>query len=226
MRANNRITVFVGNYGSGKTELSMNYALTLARQGQKVALADLDIINPYFRSREKADFLTSQGVHVILPQTEYIMAEVPAMPPEIAGFIKNPAYHLVIDVGGDNTGATALGSLAQLIQEAGYEMLMVVNTTRPDASTPKGIAGLMQSIEAASGLTITALVNNTNLAWETDLELIQEGQDILEQVSFQTGLPIEFIVIERPLFHLASEHFTNLKVFPIDILLRLHWAKT
>lgn len=226
MRTNQRITLFVGNYGSGKTELAMNYALDLARQGQQVALADLDIINPYFRSREKAAFLTSQGVHVILPQADYIMAEVPALPPEIAGFIKNPAYHLVIDVGGDNTGATALGSLAQLIQESGYQMLMVVNTTRPDASTPEGIAGLMKSIEAASRLKISALVNNTNLAWETDLDLIQDGQEILQQVSLASGLPIDFIVVERPLFLPARKRFTNIVVFPIDILLRLQWAET
>lgn len=226
MRTNQRITIFVGNYGSGKTELAMNYALDLARQGQQVALADLDIINPYFRSREKAAFLTAQGVHVILPQADYIMAEVPALPPEIAGFIKNPAYHLVIDVGGDNTGATALGSLAQLIQESGYRMLMVVNTSRPDASTPEGIAGLMNSIEAASRLKITALVNNTNLAWETDLDLIQDGQEILQQVSLASGLPIDFIVVERPLFLPARKRFTNIVVFPIDILLRLQWAET
>ncbi|SHE72379.1 hypothetical protein [Desulforamulus putei] len=226
MGTNNRVTVFVGNYGSGKTELSINYALDLARQGQQVALVDLDIINPYFRSREKADLLESQGVHVVLPPAEYVMSEVPAMPPEVAGFIANKDYHVVIDVGGDNTGATALGRFADLIKNTGYRMLMVVNTNRPDTASPAGIITVMHSIEAAGGLSVTALVSNTNLAWETDLELVQQGQKILEQVSLQTGLPIDFIVVERSLYEQVKEHFPHRQVFPIDIMMRLQWAQT
>lgn len=225
MGSTNRIAIFVGNYGSGKTELAMNYALALAEQGKKVALVDLDIINPYFRSREKAAMLASRGVHVILPQEPYIMSEVPAMPPEIAGFISNQDYHVIIDVGGDNTGATALGRFADMIISAGYRMLMVINTNRPDTSAPAGITALLQSIETASSLTVTALVNNTNLAWETDLELVKEGQEIVEQVSRQTGLPIDFIVVERSLFEQAKDYFLDLQVFPIDIMLRLQWAQ-
>lgn len=226
MGTNNRLTIFVGNYGSGKTELSMNYALDLARQGQRVALVDLDIINPYFRSREKAGLLESQGVHVILPQAEYVMSEAPAMPPEVAGFIANQDYHVVIDVGGDNTGATALGRFADLIKDTGYRMLLVVNTNRPDTDSPAGILAVMHSIEAASRLSVTALVSNTNLAWETDLDLVQQGYEMLEQVSLQTGLPIDFIVVESSLFQQVKEHFPHRQVFSIDIMMRLQWAQT
>lgn len=226
MGTNNRLTIFVGNYGSGKTELSMNYALNLARQGRRVALVDLDIINPYFRSREKAGLLESQGVHVVLPQAEYVMSEAPAVPPEVAGFIANQEYHVVIDVGGDNTGATALGRFADLIKDTGYRMLLVVNTNRPDTDSPLGILAVMHSIEAASGLSVTALVSNTNLAWETDLELVQQGNEILEQVSRQAGLPIDFIVVESSLYQQVKEHFPHRQVFPIDIMMRLQWAQT
>lgn len=224
-RKNHRVTIFVGNYGSGKTELAMNYALAMADQGSQVALIDLDIINPYFRSREKADFLTSRGIYVVLPQAEYVMSEAPAIPPETAGVIGNEDYHVVIDVGGDNTGATALGRFSDLLEQTGYQMVMVINANRPDTATPEGAIGLLQSIQTASTLQVTALVNNTNLAWETDLDLIQQGQELVHQVSVTTGLPVEFMVVERSLYQGAQELFPELRVFPIEILLRLQWAQ-
>jgi len=131
---------------------------------------------------------------------------------------------VVIDVGGDNTGATALGRFAHLLEAAGYRMLMVVNTCRPDTATPAGITNLLRSIEAASKLSVTGLVNNTNLAWETDLELVRNGLETVQQVCSQTGLPLVFTVVERHLYEQAGNFFPNQPVFPIDILMRLSWA--
>jgi hypothetical protein len=226
MPTNSRITIFVGNYGSGKTEFSMNYALELAKKGQKTAFVDLDIINPYFRSREMASTLADNGVYVILPQVEYVMSEAPALPAEIEGYIGKEDYHLVIDVGGDNTGATALGRFSELINNKGYNMCMVVNTNRPDTSTPTGVVTVLKSIEVASGLKVTALIHNTNLAWDTDLQLIKEGQQIINQAARLSELPVAYTVVERRFYNQALKELPNQEIFPIDILMRLQWAQT
>lgn len=221
----NRVITLVGNYGSGKTELAINMVLDLAHKQEKVALVDLDIINPYFRSREKADLLKAQGVKVILPQSEYIMSEAPALPPEISGYLANHDYRVVLDVGGDNTGATALGRYDDQINEAGYSMLMVVNTNRPDTDSPAKVTAMLKSIEKASGLKVTGLVNNSNLAWETDLAIIEQGQAMLAQVASSTGLPIEMITADRHLYQSVVKKFPGIRVFPIDIMMRLSWAQ-
>lgn len=222
----NRITILVGNYGSGKTELSLNLSLDFANQDKQVALVDLDIVNPYFRSRERAELLVSRGVMPVLPQSEYIMSEAPALSPEITGYLANLDYHVIIDVGGDNTGATALGRFSEILDEEKYEMYLVVNVNRPDTDSPEKVIAMLSSIEGASGLKVTGLVNNTNLAWETDLSVILEGQAIIEQVSIQTGLPIAFVAVERNLLKKIRHSLLGHKIFPVNILMRLQWAQS
>lgn len=221
----NRITIFVGNYGSGKTELSVNYALHLAAAGVKTGLIDLDIVNPYFRSRERAGLLMEQGVNVVLPQAEYIYAEVPALPPEISGMLANRAYQVVVDVGGDNTGARALGRFAGQVAAENYRMIMVVNASRPETDTPAGVVRLLRAIEQASGLPVSALVNNTNLAWETDLELVAAGQALVEAAAAEVHLPVDFTVVARSLEAAARKRLAGAKIFPIDPLMGLGWVQ-
>lgn len=194
-----RITVLVGAYGSGKTEIAINAIQRVAPHYQQVAIADLDIVKPYFRTREFSLKLIESDIRVIMPSGVMAQADLPALPPEIYGVLQNSEVKLIIDVGGDDAGATALAQYHQYFTNADHELLMVINTCRPFARNPEEILELKNRIEARSRLKITALVSNSNLGAETTAEIVLRGHEMVKDVAQRSGLPIAFTAVDQRL---------------------------
>ncbi len=193
-----RIVLVVGNYGSGKTEVSVNLAIHLARD-HEVAIADLDIVNPYFRCREARDEMESHGIRVINPAGSYQAADLPIILPEIRGTIQTGEKYVIFDVGGDDVGARVLSSLADIFEGQAYSMLQVINARRPFTDTVEGCLKIKSEIEAASRLRINGLVSNTHLLDETDREVVREGCDLARRVGDEAGLELEFVTVDESL---------------------------
>ena len=188
-----RFTVLLGNYGSGKTELSIAIARDLRRHKRgRVALVDLDIVNPYFRSAEQGDLLRSEGIEVFMPSFAMSTVDIPALPAQIQGVFSQDFSHVVIDVGGDDTGATALGRYAPYIAPVREQMsvLYVVNPFRPLSGTAEDIEELFSLVELKARLRPDFLVNNANLQEETTAAGLVESQALLQKVSDRLRVPI------------------------------------
>jgi len=217
-----RITVITGHYGSGKTEVSINYAIHLAQKGLKTAIVDLDIVNPYFRSREAGDRLKEYGIKVVCTNQRYLYADLPALSPEIYGVLQNKEYYAVFDVGGDDVGATALGRYNKYFKEEDYEMLFVVNVNRPFTKDKESVIRYMREIEAASRLKVTHLVNNTHLLKETTVEDLLKGQKVVEEVSRELGIPVKLITAQKEILDKLPEGLKGEK-FPLNLFMTLPW---
>ena len=193
------IVVIVGNYGSGKTEVSINLAVTKKRAGIDVKIADLDLVNPYFRTREARSQLAKLGIDMALPPEEYLQADLPILSPAVAGLIKNPVELTIIDAGGDDAGATVLAALADAFEGKSFQMLQVVNPMRPFTDTIKGCLKMRSEIEAASKMTINGIGGNANLIDETKPEDIYSGYEFVKLLSEESGLALKFITVPSDL---------------------------
>ena len=186
-----RLTLFAGHYGSGKTNIAVNYALLLAKEGNDVVIADLDIVNPYFRTKDSAAVLEAAGVHLISPQFANTNVDLPALPAETYRLVQDKSIYGIMDIGGDDRGAYALGRYVPAIKaENNYRMVFVANAYRPLTRTPEDALEVMREIEAACGLCFTDIINNSNLASETTPETVLASLDYMEALSRISGLPI------------------------------------
>ena len=186
-----RLTLFAGHYGSGKTNIAVNYALLLAAEGKQVCIADLDIVNPYFRTKDSASVLEAAGVKLISPQFANTNVDLPALPAEAYRLVTDRKTYGIMDIGGDDRGAYALGRYVPgILQENNYRMIFVANASRPLTRTPEDALEVMREIEAACGLRFTDLVNNTNLGDLTTAETVLASQEYMEKLSSLSGLPI------------------------------------
>ena len=186
-----RLTLFAGHYGSGKTNIAVNYALLLAGEGKDVVIADLDIVNPYFRTKDSAAVLEAAGVKLISPQFANSNVDLPALPAEAYRLVTDRSIYGIMDIGGDDRGAYALGRyVPTLKEENNYRMVFVANAYRPLTRTPEDAMEVMREIEEACGLSFTDIINNTNLASETTAETVLNSQDYMAKLSSLSGLPI------------------------------------
>ena len=186
-----RLTLFAGHYGSGKTNIAVNYALLLAKEGKDVVIADLDIVNPYFRTKDSAAVLEAAGVKLISPQFANSNVDLPALPAEAYRLVQDKSIYGIMDIGGDDRGAYALGRyVPTLKEENNYRMVFVANASRPLTRTPEEALEVMREIEEACGLAFTDIINNTNLASETTPETVLNSQEYMEKLSVLSGLPI------------------------------------
>ena len=186
-----RVTLFAGHYGSGKTNIAVNYALLLAGEGKRVSIADLDIVNPYFRTKDSAAELEAAGVRLISSRFANTNVDLPALPAEAYSLVEDRSAYAVMDIGGDDRGAYALGRYAPMIlEENNYRMAFVANPCRPLTRTPQDALEVMREIEAAGHLPFTAIVNNANLAHETTAETVLSAAPYMEELSRLSGLPI------------------------------------
>lgn len=189
------VTLLVGHFGAGKSELSLNLAFGWRQRGLDVTLVDLDLVKPYFRSRLLRDELAAQGVRVVLPEDDRVFADLPIVVPGAravaAGAVAN-GRRSIVDVGGAGVGSRVLGSVPALADPATTEILFVVNGSRPFAETPDAIVRMLREIEAAARVTVTGLVANTHLIDETTPAVVAAGLDLAGEVSAKAGVPVKF----------------------------------
>ena len=186
-----RLTLFAGHYGSGKTNIAVNYALLLAKESKKVCIADLDIVNPYFRTKDSADVLEKAGIELISPKFANSNVDLPALPAESYKLVRDKSTYGIMDIGGDDRGAYALGRFVpDILAENDYRMAFVANCCRPLTRTPEDALEIMREIEAACGLKFTCIVNNTNLGSETTREVLDDSTRQLEELCRLSGLPL------------------------------------
>jgi hypothetical protein len=211
-----RITLFAGHYGSGKTNIAVNWALNMRKNEERVMLADLDIVNPYYRAKDSAAEMEKAGIRMISSFFANSNVDLPALPQDIYAIVDDPTWHAVLDVGGDDRGALALGRLVpKIIEENNYEMLLVINRFRPLTRDAEGIREVVDEIEAACRLPFTAIVNNSNLGGETTAEDVMESMNYAYEVSEKCGLPIKMTTVEKSLYGSLEGRIPNL--FPMSL---------
>lgn len=194
---NKPLYIVIGAYGSGKSEFSLHLAQSLNTPEHEVVLADMDVVNPYFRSRDVQEEFAALGIEVIAPEGQFKHADLPMLSPRIKGAIENPAKTVILDVGGDLAGCRTLGRFVDAASLRGYEMLFVVNTFRPFTSSVEEVLRMKDQLEFASKLKITEFVCNNNLMEYTTPEVVQQGIDILSECERLTGLPFRrYLVLD------------------------------
>ena len=219
------IVVIVGGYGSGKTEVSINLAVNRKRDGISVRIADLDLVNPYFRTREARDTLAKLGIDVVLPPKQYLQADLPILSPAISGLIRQPSQLTLIDAGGDNVGAKVLAALSDALRGKSVHMLQVVNPFRPFTDTVAGCTKMRKEIDKASKMRISGIVGNANLIEETTIDGIYYGYDFVRSFSEESRLPLEFITVESHLLPKVDVKRFSCSVLPIERQLVPPWRK-
>lgn len=211
-----RLTLFAGHYGSGKTNIAVNYALKLAGEGKDVVIADLDIVNPYFRTKDSAAVLEKAGVKLISPQFANTNVDLPALPAEAYRLVQDRSIYGIMDIGGDDRGAYALGRyVPTLKEENNYRMIFVANAYRPLTRTPEDAMEVMREIEEACGLQFTDIINNSNLASETTPEIVLDSQDYMEKLSQLSGLPVFATTAEMTVAEALTGKIEN--VLPLQL---------
>lgn len=216
-------TIIVGHFGSGKTEFAANYALSLLKQGHTPVIADMDIVNPYFRLREKNEHYSQLGIRVIssyYPGQHHI--DSPALTAELR-YCFESAGHRVIDVGGDPNGAVVLARYAGLLQNKPYHMWLVVNANRPFTATARQVSQYISSIEAASRLKINGLVNTTHMLNETTPADIEKGDALVRQVAGLHGLPVVYTAFLQHLQPQLQGLALAGQPFPMQLEVRPEW---
>ena len=219
------IVIICGNYGSGKSEIAVNLAAKSRLKGMDVKITDLDLVNPYFRSREARVALERIGVQVVLPDRQYMHADLPILAPAVAGMIQQPAELTILDVGGDDVGVTVLAALGNYLKQKTVHMLQVINLFRPYTGTVEGCLKIKQEIEASSKMKITGLVSNANLIDETTPEHIYKGYDLVKEVAAATDLKIEFITASSQMIPKLDMDRFHCPVLTIDRTLVPPWKK-
>lgn len=224
-----RLEIIVGHFGSGKTEFSVNLALRMADEGRKVTLADLDIVNPYFRSRERAELFEQRGIRLIASSQRHMDADLPALPPDVMALFDDEGSAGVIDIGGDPSGARVLARFKGRIDAcaargadgSSVRVLCVVNANRPLTDTPERAVDCLRMIEATSKQRIHGLVNNTHLCGQTSIEDIIAGAELARAVSELTDIPVVCHAVPEHLAEEAARLFDN--VFPMKIYMKKPW---
>ncbi len=217
-----RIVVVCGNYGSGKTEFCLQLALELAQQ-QPTTLVDLDIVNPYFRSAEATALLNEGGVDVLAPTFAMSTVDIPALPAEIQRVFVEKERRVVFDVGGDDTGAAALGRYRRYFEVDSAAMYFVVNAFRPLSGDADSVCDLLYRVEQKGSMKASYLINNANVAWESGAQNLARGEELLREVSARTKLPVAYHCGTRPVLEAASSLSLSGQPFEMHIRMRPDW---
>ena len=206
-----RLTILCGHYGSGKTNIAVNMALDLKQQRENVAIADLDIVNPYFRSKDSEEEFKQHGIRLICSEFASSNVDLPSMPADLYSITDDKSLSVIMDIGGDDRGAYALGRLRDLIMnENDYDMLMVVNKYRPLTPDAESTIEVMREIEAACGIPFSGIINNSNLAGETDASVVLGSIAYAEEVAKLANLPLVLTAVEERLYDALKDRINNL----------------
>ncbi|WP_102261661.1 nucleotide-binding protein [Mesobacillus jeotgali] len=217
------ITIITGHFGSGKTEISINLALEARKTNARTAVADLDIVNPYYRARDARNIFEQNGIELIAPAERLAAADLPIVPGDMSRVIYDPAYKLIVDAGGDKDGATALGQFYNDWNEMKPEVLFILNANRPYVSTLEGAVETLQKIESASRLKITGIINNSNVGSETTLQDVEKGLILSRELSDTLGIPLLYTMVPQ---HLSAESLGIETESPVKVItryLKLPW---
>ncbi len=220
------IIVIVGGYGSGKSEVAVNLARYLAAKlTEPVAIADLDIVNPYFRSREAAQGLARLGIKSLIPPGQLIYAEIPIIIPEIKSSIERSDGKVILDVGGDEVGAKVLSSIHDAFREDDYEMLLTLNANRPFTADLAGTTKIMSEIEVSSELKFTGIISNTHMLEQTEPNDVLRGLELARQVSNHRGIPVCFVSALTEVLEKMTRQQINCPVLPLHRSLLKPWER-
>lgn len=220
---NNQIYIITGHYGSGKSEFSINFAKKLNEEKKAVCLIDLDIVNPYFRSREMRLSLSNLGIDVISDTLNSVKGlEMPYISPAIKGEIVQNKKNIILDCGGDNVGIRVLKQFDDEIRKRNYEMYMIINIYRPETSTIEQIIEMKNKLEAEVDLNVTGFINNSNFLRQTTVDDIVYSDKILKAVSKKTGIPILYVSAIKPIIEQLPNDISGDK-FVLDLSLRSDW---
>lgn len=222
--------VVTGHYGCGKTNFSINLALDFLSKGRKVTLVDMDLVNPYFRTSDFRELLESRGIEVIAPVFGHTNLDIPSLPAAMYGIFDSKDV-VIIDVGGDDVGATVLGRFRPKFEGLDYDMLYVVNKFRNLTSEPEDAVEVLREIEAVSRLKATGIVNNSHLMQETTDTVLTEGVEFGRKVSELTGLPLVFNTVRKDLESGLSSDVRGAlaangsDIYPVDIYVKVSWQE-
>ena len=206
-----RITILAGHYGSGKTNIAVNLAISMKRAGKKVSVCDLDIVNPYFRTKDSEDDFRREGIPLISSDFANSNVDVPALPQSMYAVVDDRSTHFVLDVGGDDRGALALGRLSpRILEEGSFAQFLVVNFYRPLTQDSSSMAEVMREIEKAAGIPFTGIINNSNLGEETTKEDVFATLDRAASFAEAVGLPLVMTTVKDSLFDSCKEKIPNL----------------
>ena len=206
-----RLTILCGHYGSGKTNIAVNMAFDLASQRDNIAIADLDIVNPYFRSKDSEQEFRDKNIRLICSDFASSNVDLPSMPADLYAITDDKSLSVIMDIGGDDRGAYALGRLRPaILEENDYEMLMVVNKFRPLTPDAPSTIEVMREIEAACGIPFTGIINNSNLAGETTADDVIKSAEYAKKVCELSGLPLVLTTVEERLYDELKE-----KIIPL-----------
>lgn len=225
MQQNNRITILTGHFGSGKTEIAINLALNERKKHENVAISDLDVINPYFRSRDVAALFTEKGINLVAPRAELASSDLPIVSGEIYRVLHDPNYRVIIDAGGDKEGARVLGQYYNDWKEYAPEMLFVLNAKRPYVSTLEGALSTIEQIEHSSRLKVTGIINNTNIGSSTTMDEVLLGYNLSNLVSDKLAIPLVYTCITNHLEAAAKHFLENHEGRLIQRFMKLPWEK-
>lgn len=216
-----RIQIITGHYGSGKTEYAVNLALHLAQTTENVALADMDIVNPYFRSYEQAKRLEDAGIRVIVTSCGGV-ADIPAINPEVMSIFQQDKWTGVLDIGGDPIGARVLARFAHQLKPDDFDLLFVLNANRPETKDVESALQYMQGIEAECRQKVTGIVNNTHLCGETTAEEILKGAELAHALSERTSLPVIHHAVQRKFVEQVQDKLPE-PILPMNIYMKKPW---
>ncbi|MBQ2557770.1 MAG: hypothetical protein II553_02010 [Lachnospiraceae bacterium] len=201
-----RLTLMAGHYGSGKTNIAVNLAMMLKKSGEDVVIADLDIVNPYYRTKDSEEELRAAGIPLISSEYANSNVDVPALPQELYSIVDVRSRHAIVDIGGDDRGALALGRYTPFIlEENDYDMLLVINKYRPLTPDTASTLEVMREIEAAGGIPFTGIVNNSNLGRETTPEDVIASDAYAKDIAAATGLPIRMTTVKAEIAGAVAE---------------------
>lgn len=206
-----RITIVCGHYGSGKTNVALNIAYDLKSQGKEVAIADLDIVNPYFRTKDSTEELEAKGIKLICSEYAGTNLDIPALPDEMYAIIDDKTRNFVLDIGGDDRGALALGRLApSILKENDYEMLAVINKFRPLTRDIASTVEVLREIEYAGGINFTGIINNSNLGADTVFADVESSFEYATKIAEEMNLPVKATTVDEQLKDLPPETAGNI----------------